>query len=479
MKNNTNFVINGFKSLSKKPDIVNGTLWKVLLQLSTPIIIANLFQTFYNLADAFWLGKLGKSALAAPTITFNIVFTIISLAGGLGAGGMTVLAQYKGAENSEKVNETAVNTFVLLLIISTVLSVLGFIFTPQILSLMQTPPDAYKLTLEYMRIIFIGIPFVFGFYVYQGLMQGYGDTVNPMKISGFTVILNIILDPLLIFGWGPFPKMGVAGAAIATIFSQFVSTIIGVTQMMSGRYGLKIEFSHFRFNKQIIGSILKVGLPISVSQTGTSLGFTVLMGIVNTFGSGVISAFGVGNRIISLLTTPAMGLAMGTSTVVAQNMGADKIDRAEHSVWVAAFMNGILLFILTTLLFFFGASVVKFFINDPQVIAIGNSMFKITSYSVLFFSIMMIFNASFRGSGHTMPTLIMQMSRLWLLRIPFAWFLAKVLGYGANGIFWAMFISNMVTAFVSFIWFKSGSWKRKILPRIEENIIEEEIRALK
>ncbi|NIA23608.1 MAG: MATE family efflux transporter [Proteobacteria bacterium] len=479
MKNDTNIVINRLKKLAEKPDLLNGTLWKVLLQLSTPIIVANLFQTFYNLADAFWLGKLGRSALAAPTITFNIVFTVIALAGGLGAGGMIVLAQYKGAGNAEKVNETASNSFVLLLIISTTLSIIGYIFAPQVLSLMQTPTDAYQLTLNYMRITFIGIPFVFGFYIYQGLMQGYGDTINPMKISAFTVTLNIILDPILIFGLGPFPKMGVVGAAIATIFSQFISSVIGITQMMSGRYGLKLSFSRFRFNKEIIAAILKVGIPISVSQAGTSLGFTVLMGIVNTFGSGVISAFGIGNRIISLLTTPAMGLAMGTSTVVAQNIGAGRTDRAERSVWVAASMNGVLLFVLTTLLFFFGASVVRFFINDPQVIEIGNSMFKITSYSVLFFSIMIIFNASFRGSGHTMPILIMQLSRLWLLRIPFAWLLAKTMGYGANGIFWAMFISNMVTAFMSFVWFKSGGWKKKIVPTTKESIITEEIQALK
>lgn len=162
MKNNTNIVINGFKKISEKPDLLNGALWKVLLQLSTPIIIANLFQTFYNLTDAFWLGKLGKSALAAPTITFNIVFTIIAIAGGSGRG-MTVLAQYKGAGNTEKVNETASNTFVLLIIISTTLAILGYILTPQILTLMQTPSDAYLLTLNYMRIIFIGIPFVLAF----------------------------------------------------------------------------------------------------------------------------------------------------------------------------------------------------------------------------------------------------------------------------------------------------------------------------
>ncbi len=455
------------RGITGTPDIINGRIWKTLLMLSLPIIISNLFQTMYNLADAFWLGKLGKTALAAPTITFNVMFTIIALASGLAMGGMTLLAQYRGAGNDKMVSKVAGNTFVLIFLSAGILAALGYTFTPDILRMLQTPADAYRQTMDYMRITFIGMPFVFGYYFFQGVMQGYGNTITPMKLNAFTVVLNVILDPLLIFGIGPFPAMGVIGAGLATIFSQFLSALIGISLLLSGRYGIKLQLKNMVPKWEIISSIMKIGLPMSFSQAGTSLGFTLMMGLVNTFGTGVVSAFGVGNRIISLLVMPAMGLSQGSSIMVAQNMGADKPHRAERSVWIAVGINAGVIFVLTTLLFFFGGYVVKFFINDPAVIAIGHRMFKITSYSVLFFSIMIIFTGAFQGSGHTMPVFVMQMMRLWAFRLPFSYILSKTFNMASDGIFWGMFLSNILITIISFIWFRSGVWKKRIIKKTE------------
>jgi putative MATE family efflux protein len=294
-------------------------------------------------------------------------------------------------------------------------------------------------------------------------MQGYGDTVTPMKIVAATVVLNAAIDPFLIFGWGPFPKLGVVGAGLATVFSQFLASLVGIMLLTRGKTGIKMNLGSLRFNGEIIRSVFKIGIPISISQTGSSLGFTLLMGIVNTFGTSVVGAFGVGNRIINILVMPAMGLAQGSSTMVAQNIGADQIERAERSVWTAVWINSAAIFIFTTLLTFFGGYVTKFFINDPEVIEIGHRFFKITSYSVLLFSVMMVFTGAFQGSGHTMPVFIMQMIRLWGLRIPFVLLFAKVLGYGDNGIFWGMTVSNLVITVMAYLWFKSGSWKRKAI----------------
>lgn len=456
--------IKGFiRGMSGNPDILNGSIWKSLLMLSIPIIISNLFQTMYNITDAFWLGKLGKTALAAPTITFNVMFTIIALAGGLAMGGMTLLAQYRGARNDKMVSQVAGNTFVLLFFTSFILSVIAVIFTPDILRLLQTPADAYRQTTDYMRITFMGMPFVFGYFFFQGMMQGYGNTVTPMKLNAFTVTLNIILDPLLIFGIGPFPALGVIGAGIATIFSQLIAAVIGLSLLFSGRYGIKLEIANMRPRWAIISHIMKIGLPMSFSQAGTSLGFTLMMGLVNTYGTVMVSAFGVGNRIISLMTMPAMGLSQGSSIIVAQNMGADQTSRAEKSVWIAAGINSSVILVLTTLLYFFGAYVVQFFINDPAVIAIGERLFKITSYSVLFFSIMIIFNGAFQGSGHTVPVFVMQIMRLWAFRLPISYILAKTVGMGEDGIFWGMFLSNIIITIISFIWFRTGVWKKRII----------------
>lgn len=469
--------INGI--INRKPDILKGRIWKSLLLLSVPIIVSNLFHTLYNITDAFWLGKLGKTALAAPTITFNVLFTLIALASGLAIGGTTLVGQFKGAGNERMVNRAAGNTFTLIFIIALLLGGAGFILAERILILLQTPEDAFIYTLQYMRITFAGVPFVFGYFIFQGIMQGYGNTVTPMKINAFTVVLNIILDPILIFGIGPFPRMEVMGAGIATITSQFIASLIGVYFLFTGRYGVRIHFPDLKLKLHIVRDILKIGLPVSFSQAGTALGFTLLMGLVNTLGSGVVSAFGVGNRIISLLTMPAMGLANGNGIMVAQNIGAGNLKRAEKTVWTAVSINSVILLILTTLLFFFGQYVVKFFINDPEVISIGARMFRITSYSVLFFSIMIIFNGAFQGSGHTMPVFVLQIGRLWGLRIPFAYFFVRVMEMGHDGIFWAMFISNSVITLAAYIWYRSGTWKKsavnniridegeKILPEIE------------
>ncbi len=467
-------MINKIKNLlNSQPDILNGKIWKSLVLLSLPIIISNLFQTFYNITDAFWLGKLGKTALAAPTITFSTIFTIIAMASGLAVGGTTLVGQYKGAGKEDKVREVAGNTFTLVFIIAIILSVCGLIFSEDILKLLKTPDDAFVQTLQYMRVIVSGIPFIFSFYVFQGVLQGYGNTVSPMKISAFTVIINLVLDPILIFGLGPIPKMGVIGAGLATLFSQLLASVIGVTFLFTGKYGIRLHIRDLKPKLKSIKNILKIGLPVSFAHTGTALGFTVLMVLVNTLGSGVVSAFGVGNRIISILVMPAMGLANGNAIMVAQNIGANNVKRAEKTVWTAVAINSVLLLIFTTLLFFFGKYVIQFFINDPEVIAIGSRMFRITAYSVLFFSIMIIFSGAFQGSGHTVPVFVLHISRLWLFRVPFAYLFVNYFHMEHDGIFWAMFISNSVITLISFIWFKTGSWKKMIIKntkKISDNI---------
>ena len=453
--------------INAQPDILKGRIWKALLLLSVPIIISNLFHTLYNITDAFWLGKVGKTALAAPTITFNVIFTVLALASGLAMGGTTMIGQFKGAGDEDMVSKSAGNTFTIIFIIAFILSLAGFIFADRILILLKTPDDAFTYTLQYMRITFAGMPFVFGYFIFQGIMQGYGNTVIPMKVNALTVILNVILDPILIFGIGPIPRMEVMGAGIATVISQFIASLIGMYFLFTGKYGIRIRLPDLKLQGRIVKGILKIGLPVSFSQAGTALGFTLLMGLVNTLGSGVVSAFGIGNRIISLLTMPAMGLANGNSIMVAQNIGAGNLKRAEKSVWTAVLMNTVLLFILTTLLFFLGQYVVKFFINDPEVINIGASMFRITSYSVLFFSIMIIFNGAFQGAGHTIPVFVLQISRLWLFRIPFAYLFVQVLNMVHDGIFWSMFISNFVITVIAYIWYRTGTWKKSALNNIK------------
>ncbi len=452
------------RMLKRKPDLLNGNILEELIILGFPVMIANLVQTLYNLVDAFWLGKVGKAALTAPTITFNVAFVLIAFSMGISVGGSTLVAQFTGAEREEDAAKAAGTTITLMIVLGITLGIIGYVTAIPVLKLLHTPNDAFLPTLHYMRMIFIGLPFMFAYMSFQGIVQGRGNTVTPMKIITFSLILNAILDPLMIFGIG-MPKMGVTGAAIATDLARVLAMFLGFRYLFSDKSEIRLKRNDLTINWKITNKIFKIGLPLSFGQMATSLGFTLLISIVNLFGSAVISAFGIGNRIISLLNMPAMGFSQAATVMVGQNLGADNTERAERVVWETVKIVAITLFSGATLTFLFGGYIVKFFINDPEVIKVGADLFRIASYSVPFFGIMFAFNAAFSGSGHTTPILVLNTTRLWGIRIPLAYFWAIKQRIGPNGIFYAMVVSNVIIAIAAYFWFKKGTWKEKIISK--------------
>jgi MATE family, multidrug efflux pump len=433
-----------------------------LLAMAWPISVSFLLQTMYNLIDAFWLGKLGKTALVAPTVTMNVVFIGIALAMGLGQAGTTLISQYRGARNLEKLSLAAGQSLMLQLGVGSLLTVLGLIFAEPMLRLLQTPADAFPETLTYMRWILAGIPLMFIFHVYQGIYAGLGDTVSPMRINIISVVLNVILDPILIFGLGPVPAMGVAGAAIATVLSRGLVSILAMRALLNGK-NFRLHIQDLKWHSRMVGQLLRVGVPLSLGQAVTSLGFTLLIGIVNSFGSSVTAAFGVGHRIVMMVSVPAIALSQANAMAVGQNLGAGLPERASMSVKRSAVLITSVLLPLTTLTFFFGGSITHWFINDPEVIAYGRDLFRITSFSVFIFSLILVVYGAFQGSGHTIPMMLVNVGRLWIIRIPASWLLAVSLGMGPKGLWWAMNLSNVIAGAVAFAWFLRGDWKKAVI----------------
>ncbi len=433
-----------------------------LLAVAWPVSVSYLLQTFYNLVDAFWLGKLGKSALVAPTVTMNIVFIGIALAMGLGQAGTTLISQYKGAGQTSRMGRAAGQSFILQIGVGSLIAMLGLVFAPQLLRLLHTPDDAFADTLIYMRWILAGVPLMFIFHVYQGIYTGLGDTVGPMRINVATVLLNMILDPLFIFGWGPLPAMGVAGAAVATVISRAIASILAMRAILTGP-GFKIKPGDLRWDQEMITRLFKVGVPLSLGQAGTSLGFTLLIGVVNNFGSSVTAAFGIGHRVIMMVSVPAIALSQANATAVGQNLGSGYVGRAVMSVKKSAILVTIILLPLTTATFFFGEHITHWFINDPEVIALGHDLFRITSFSVFAFSLILVLFGAFTGSGHTLPVMVVNMGRLWLVRIPATLLLTVVWDWGPAGLWWAMNLSNILAGTVAFLWFLRGDWKKSVI----------------
>ena len=451
---------------SRIPDITSGeNIPIILLRLSIPIMLGFLFQTFYNIVDAFFLGKLGRAAFSAPTIAFNVIFVLIAFGIGFSTAGTTLIAQAKGMNNQEKVDFYLGQIAITIFILSIVISIIGIVFTNPILILLKTPSDAFVYTSRYMKIIFTGIPFMFGMMLFQASLQGIGDTITPLWVQGIAVGLNVILDPLLIFGIGHFPKMGVSGAAIATVISRSVGSFISIYILIRGKKGIRLRIKHLIPDKKALKLIFDIGLPTSIGQSIAALGFTALQGIVNYFGSAVVAAFGIGNRIVSLFNMPAIGFSKGVTTMVGQNLGAKKIRRVWKSVRAGVIMIGGFLVVGMTLTFFYGNSFVHFFIpNDPVVTKWGVMLFKIISPSVVFFGILMVINGAFQGAGDTKPPMILNIVRLWGIRVPLAYLLAITFHFGPVGIWFSMFLSNIIVSIWGAFWFKKGNWRNKLSP---------------
>lgn len=417
------------------------------------------------MADAFWLGKLGKNALAAPAISWPIVFLLISLGIGMAIAGTTLVAQYTGAGDKEGVTKSAGQTFAFMFLIAIILGIVGFVFTPQILTLMGAKSVLLTNATIYLRIIFAGLPFMFGYHVFTALLRGWGDTVTPMKLTFYAVIANIILDPLFIFGIGPLPKWGVAGAAVATVISRASLAFIGMFLLFSGRVGIKLKARDLKLNLPMIKKIVSIGFPASIGQSGMALGLVILMTVIASFGVAAVGAFGVGNRVVSLALMPAMGLGFATTTMVGQNIGADKKKRAEHITWIGAMLSALILLAGAFLAFYFRGELFRLFINDPDVIAQGSQFFKIVSFSLPFLGILQVMIGAFQGSGHTIPAMFFTLFRLWAIRIPLAYVLGYGMKLGADGVWWSMLISNILTACVSALWFTRGTWKEAVISK--------------
>ena len=443
--------------------LLSGSIPGSLLRLSLPIMATFLLQTLYNMADAFWLGKLGREALSAPGISFPILFFFVSFGAGFSVAGTTLVAQYTGSGQRDKANLAAGQTLIYLILGAIVISLVGEIASAPLLRLLHTPDDVFVNACSYLRIIFVGIPFMAISFIYGALMRGRGDAVTPMIVDLSANFLNIVLDPFLIFGWGPFPRMEVAGAATVTVLCRVLASVACVVLLVSGKRGLKVRWAQIRPRWRYFRKIVRIGLPAAVGQSGASLGFMTIQGMVNSFGSVVVSAFTVAIRIIHFLNVPTMGLSAGATALIGQNLGADKVKRAERTVWWAVAMVTAFLAVACTVLVFYSQPFIRFFIDDPQVVAQGVILFRIISYSVLFFGIIMVVFAAFQGAGKTSPVMFLSIGRLWLLRIPIVYILSFSLGMGPLGIWWGMFISNVITCIAGLAWFSRGSWKQKVI----------------
>lgn len=458
----------------QKEGILQGDMLKAITKLGYPLALASIAQTLYNLADTFWLGKLGKDALSAPIISFFILFLALSVGMGFATAGTALVSQYTGANQGEKARLTAGNLLTSMILLSFVCAAIGLIFDKYWLTLMNTPPELMETVHDYYWILMAGLPLSFPIFVYQSVMNGYGDTMSPLRIELITAALNAVLDPLFIFGWLGFPAMGVKGAAVTTLATRALASAIGMYYFFSNRKGFKIRWRHLKPDREILSLLFRIGSPSALGHAGTSIGFNVLMGFVNLYGAATVSAYGISIRVTHFFMMPAMGISAAVTTMVGQNLGAGNIQRAKEAVRKGMIVMLWVIVPASALLMIFGYELTRFFIpGDPAVHEIGSRVFLIATPSIVFYGAASVMQAAFQGAGYNWPVVLVNFARLWGFRIPFVYLVSFVLLGGvanpgsSDGIWWSITFSTAMSFLLMWIWHHKGSWCK---PRIREAI---------
>ncbi|MFW6004046.1 MAG: MATE family efflux transporter [Halodesulfurarchaeum sp.] len=472
---------------SREVNVIDGALLKPLVVLSLPIVLSQMLQVGYNLADTFWVGRVGQEAVSALSYSWPLVFLMISIAGGFTVAGTVLVSQNKGAGRHEQVNFAAGQTIAFVAVVAGIFSVLGWILTPWLVDLIGARPGSleYVLAVEYTRTIFLGVVFLFGFFIFQALLRGWGDTRTPLYLMAFGVVLNVLLDPFLILGFQGnvlltglgleqleaslfaltgFEGYGVQGAAIATVFSRGVGAIVGMYWLFAGKVGIHLSFSDLRLRFEMVRRIVSLGLPSSVEQSTRALGITVLTALVALASDDAVAALGIGNRLNSLVFLPALGLARGTETVVGQNLGTQQVARAKRAVGYSSVIVASVLAVLSVVAYVFAEPITAAFIpGEPNVIAIGADYLTIIGPTFLFIGVFQVVQGAFRGSGSTRLAMIFAILSLWVFRLPPAYVLLDWFGMGETGVWYAIALSNVLSMLAASLYFLRGTWTETVI----------------
>ena len=438
-------------------DLTSGGVGKPLFYLSLPIVITNLLQTAYNLVDTFWLGRYSDESLAAISFAFPMVFLLISLGMGLAVAGSVLVAQNTGANKPEEAEYAASQVTTFSLLGSLVLGGIAYFLVDDFLALTGASDTVVGLATSYMEVISLGLVFMFGFFTFIFLMRGYGDTITPMLVMFGSVVLNIILDPFMIFGWGPFPRLGIQGAAIATIFSRSLAMFVGLFIMLYMTYGVQINARDMVPDFSFFKKILRIGAPASFETTGRALSINALLFIVGMFADPVAAAFGIGARVLSVIFLPAAAIAQGVETMTGQNIGAGKPDRVERTNHLAARTMFVILTTMGVVTWVFAEPIVAVFTDSPEIIDEGATFMRYVAPTFGFMGVMRAYVGGIRGTGKTVTAAVITVVIVGMARLLIAYFGAVEIG--ALGIWVAFGASNIIGATVAFLWFRRGTWR--------------------
>lgn len=443
------------------PELTRIPLRNAVFKLAWPAIGAMLFIMIFNLVDAWYVGRLGAEPFAGVSAASFIFWALQSISLLISEGVSAMVARFVGAKDNDTAGLVVGQSLLLAAVTALLNSAAGLVIVRRTFVAMGLQGAVLESAVDYLNILLYGLIFLFLTYSIDAAFRGMGDTKTPLKIIGGALLLNAVLDPLLIFGIGPFPRMEAAGAALATVMAHIFAFFWSWLLLRRREVNVLYRRSKWGWiDWSLMWRIAKIGTPLAVSGFLFSLSYMLLTRIISQYGANAIAALGLGHRIEGVCYNVAVGFSVAAATLVGQNLGAGKADRAEKAVWLSILYISIFLVVVSLLFYFFGAWIIRFFINDAEVIAEGARYLKIIAIFEVFLGFEIVFEGAFSGAGNTVPPMVISVPLTWA-RIPLALLLANTLGWGSVGIWWAIAVTTGLKGVTMALWFRRGRWKEK------------------
>lgn len=446
-------------------DLTTGSIPRHLIAFSMPMLAGSALQTGYSIVNAVWVGRgLGKTAMAAVTESFPIFFILMAVAFGLTMAANILASQSYGAKDWPQLKRVVNNSLILTTAVGIAFTLGGHAAAEQLLRLIKTPAEVLPMATEYMRIFVWAMPFMFWGFLIASLLRGTGDSTTPLYFQAVFVALTVVLDPLLMFGWLGFPKLGLNGTAVATIITNAGAVVSMLVYLHLKHHTLAPDWPHIRADWDTTWLTLRIGVPSMVQQSLVSIGAMVIIGLVNAYGENGAAAYGAAMRIDQIAFMPALTVGMAVSTLAGQNIGAGEHERVKEVFrWGLVLSCGITL-ACSALVVSIPGFILRAFLKDPVVIAVGVQYLRIVGSAYILFAVMFVANGIINGSGHTLVTTLATFISIWLCRVPAAAYLSNHM-HRIEGIWYGMVIGFAAGMAASLAYYFTGRWKRPIARR--------------
>ncbi len=441
--------------------ITSGSLVKALSGLAWPMFVGALLQNLQSLIDLFWVGKLGSDAVAALAMSGTVLMMVFPVVMGISTGTIAFVSRAVGGRRHQEASDVAVQSIILSVFLGLIAGIIGWVSARYLCVWLGASDEVTRLGMSYLRISCAGCFTVFVLFVGNSVLQGAGNAVIPMAVMILSNILNMILDPIFIFGLLGVPRMEVKGAALATVLSQTIAAAVVLTALWIGVSGIRVRV--WRFETTLVWKILKLGILGAGQMFSRSLMALVLMRIVAMYGMVAVAAYGIGMRFHMIILMPAFALGNAAATIVGQNLGASKPDRAQSAAWLASGVDAVIMIGSAAIACWLAPVLVGFFDPNPEVIKVGAAYLRTVSPFYVFVAFAIVLGRALQGAGDAMSPMVLTVICLWGLQIPLAIFFSRHFASPTQGIWWAVAIAITVHGISVAGWFLRGKWKSMTL----------------